>query len=148
MQIEAGKFYRTRDGRKIGPMRKIFSYGCSWEGNMQIGRVICYYENGAHMPNGHAHENDLVSEWTDGTWDSELSAINGPIRTITRKEIVPGIYGQVKVGEIVDVPDCERPDNPAALYIYVDFREACLSADELEAAAIVLTQIAGVLREN
>jgi len=61
---------------------------------------------------------------------------NSPIREITRKEIVPGTYSGVGV------------DHVGNIGVGINFPSGIYSADELEAAASVLTQIAGVLREN
>lgn len=64
MKIEIGKFYKTRDGRKVGPMRfsmsgdDLFSQdggdldGCLWG------------HNGKRRLNGNT-ETDIIAEWTD-----------------------------------------------------------------------------------
>jgi len=67
-----------------------------------------------------------------------------PIRAITRKEIVPGKYGCVVVGNVspaMGVSICLQNQGLSVELVY-------MTADELEAAASVMTQIAGVLREN
>ena len=66
LKIEAGKFYRTRDGRKVGPMRiyevedetfDVFDDGDHWG------------LNGLHAEGdpdfGHDPCQDLIAEWTD-----------------------------------------------------------------------------------
>lgn len=68
----------------------------------------------------------------------------GPVRTVTRREVVEGRYACVDVGHVIDVPECENPDaSPArkvavALYGY-------RSSAELKAAAAVLLELAGAL---
>lgn len=68
IKLEAGKFYRTRDGRKVGPMRK-------WD--FEPGLFDCadmdgeyWSENGfnADGPDGGIigdREIDLIAEWAD-----------------------------------------------------------------------------------
>lgn len=60
---------------------------------------------------------------------------DGPIRTITRRLIVPGTYGIVTVYMV-------------GTSVRTEFIKSNADADELDAAASVLTQIASVLREN
>lgn len=71
MQIEEGKYYRTRDGRKCGPM-----IGPDWSG---MFRAEGYYqktstpdapqwwcEDGSVVQMGPGEENDqLVAEWSE-----------------------------------------------------------------------------------
>jgi hypothetical protein len=70
LKIEAGKFYKTRDGRKVGPMRVDHfhdreygwtvdhpfssSIGKAWRSNGTFGTVI-----------GVKHDADLVAEWNN-----------------------------------------------------------------------------------
>lgn len=60
MQIETGKFYKTRDGRRVGPM-KFDNYGGSypWEED---------YNTAIWTDDGECDEGenlDLIAEWTD-----------------------------------------------------------------------------------
>jgi hypothetical protein len=62
MKIEEGKFYRTRDGRKVGPMtynlkESIFPWMC--ESSRQTFRKDGYFCLSGD------HELDLVAEWTE-----------------------------------------------------------------------------------
>ena len=63
MQIEAGKFYRTRDGRKVGPVvntargRLSFPFQCGPETYTPWGTVFNTWEDPA----------DLVAEWAETT---------------------------------------------------------------------------------
>jgi hypothetical protein len=88
MRIEEGKYYRTRGGRKVGPMRATDNNhwpmecdGTWWraDGESCEGSMARMYP-----------ENDIVAEWTE----------HSPVRTVERKEVVPGVYGRV---DILDV---------------------------------------------
>jgi hypothetical protein len=113
MNIEEGKFYRTRDGRKVGPMsikspRLVWVNGIEGDWYKKDGRRSSFTEQ----------EDDLIKEWQDG-----------PVRTVTRKEIVPGSYGCVVV--------CNDGSVSAA----------CDTAAELRAAAATLIEIADALED-
>ncbi|MBA8838131.1 hypothetical protein [Ochrobactrum sp. RH2CCR150] len=58
LAIETGKFYRTRDGRKVGPITRTGFKELVWESN------DCYYDE-----DGRAlyleSTNDLIAEWVD-----------------------------------------------------------------------------------
>ncbi len=94
MQIEVGKYYRTRDGRKVGPMAQ-----SEWPECAHIeGQGGLWNWNGSpHFPfNEDTDSPYLIAEWNE--------APTGPVRTVTRKEIVvtrkeivPGVYGNVIV---------------------------------------------------
>lgn len=124
MKIEAGKYYKTRDGRKVGPIenrkREDAEHPFIW--NWPDGRG-----NRIYKPDGTNYSDrndDLISEWQDES--------PSPIRTVTRREIVPGSYGVIQVhkdGKIGMLPSVK-------------------SADQLREAAHILNQIAEVLEEN
>jgi hypothetical protein len=62
MKIEAGKYYRTRDGRKFGPMRltnPMSEY--PWED----GEGFTYTDIGQFAVDLTKHDRDLIAEWTD-----------------------------------------------------------------------------------
>ena len=66
MQIEAGKYYRTRDGRKVGPMRR--DGGTRWTRWGADGWEYAALDNGMLYAGGGAtlnHTDDLVAEWVD-----------------------------------------------------------------------------------
>lgn len=59
MQIEEGKFYRTRDGRKVGPMEVYDGDGFSFcSGGRTYNSYGGFYSMGIS-------DKDLVSEWSD-----------------------------------------------------------------------------------
>ncbi|WP_435657240.1 ribosomal protein L7/L12 [Brucella pituitosa] len=57
-KIEAGKYYRTRDGRKVGPVR---SEGLYW-GAPEVNDS--YYDDGRQWRAYESHH-DLIAEWVD-----------------------------------------------------------------------------------
>lgn len=61
----------------------------------------------------------------------------GPVRTVTRREIVPGVYGRVKVHA-----------NAYALNIHTQKDGECWSAADLRAAAAVFIELADALEAN
>lgn len=137
-----GRYGRTRDGRKVGPIVPS-GRGDLWpweaRGSSEapgIG-VPLWTATGSYFPNGDAHPLDLVAEWVD----------DGPVRTVTRQEIVPGTYGAVTVGRSFNVPDCGNPDIPDVATVEVHIEDH-LTADELDAAAHVLTKLAEALRNG
>lgn len=126
MQIEAGKFYKTRDGRKVGPMERVSPRGgFEWVDPTDA----CWASDGDF---GFGQEDwRLVSEWSDG-----------PVRevTVTRREIVEGRYGMVEVGQ----------QNKALVPIRIANRNGELrncTTEELREAANILNQIAEALED-
>lgn len=86
MVIEEGKLYRSETGEKIGPIIDCgFSDGFPYHG----GRGKGFYNAQGKRQNPHG--DDLIAEWTD--------APTGPVRTVTRKEIVYGVHGDVEIVE-------------------------------------------------
>jgi hypothetical protein len=64
MRLEYGKYYRTRDGRKIGPMRNI--KGDFYEKGKSKGTDPEWKSDGTHKPSlGMTEVDDLISEWVD-----------------------------------------------------------------------------------
>lgn len=122
LKIEAGKYYKTRDGRKVGP---IISDGMHWRVKDRIDpdEVFDWYENGK-FSRIRDSDNDIISEWQDET--------QSPIRTVTRREIVAGNYGLIQIF-----------DN-GCMYIETD----TYTAEQCREAAHILNQIAEVLQEN
>lgn len=78
--------------------------------------------------------------WTESEWVFPVET--GPVRTVTRREIVGGSYGKIEV----------VPHEPGVVLVGFthpfDQHYISLNADELLAAAAVLTQLAEALREG
>lgn len=60
LRIEAGKFYKTRDGRKVGPMEPA-RYGGFYDRKRQY-TSYAWCENGSYI-NGLTCQLDLIAEW-------------------------------------------------------------------------------------
>lgn len=125
MEIEVWKRYRTRGGRKVGPMRSDASFGepafIEAEGD---GRG--WSLSGRAIGVEHGADEDLIAEWTDG-----------PVRTVTRKEIVPGTYARITVND-------EGKAGLVGLWLNSGHY---FSPSDLRAAAAVLLELAGALEE-
>ncbi|MBY3543625.1 hypothetical protein HFN71_28490 [Rhizobium laguerreae] len=67
LTITAGKFYKTRDGRKVGPISVAQGPDDPWPWKLASGTH--YYRNdGFSCPgwaDGHRHADDLIAEWVD-----------------------------------------------------------------------------------
>ena len=65
LQIEAGKYYRTRDWRKVGPMNsRGLEYSVYWH-KWECPNGFAYCDNGRLYSNGVVCNQDLIAEWTD-----------------------------------------------------------------------------------
>jgi hypothetical protein len=137
LKLETGKFYKTRDGQKVGPM--LFRRDCDdyavdgFEG--PYGNAW-WSENGIRGGMGDIHDGDIVAEWKES-----------PVRTVTRKEIASGTYGRLYVAK-------QGGTEPRLLINLAD--EAGVSrgvshgwsVDELRNAIGVLTEIADALEQT
>ena len=120
--IREGGYYKTRDGRKVGPM--MATEGIDIDKWPWFSNTYGYHAVG---PQGEScilsHDDDLIAEWTDG-----------PVRTVTRTvtEIVPGNYGIVMVYMV-------------GKSVRTEFNRSDAGPAELKAAAAVLLELAGAL---
>lgn len=133
MKIIVGETYRSARGEKIGPVEH-------WAGNtdrVRNGPKIdgrYWFMDGTG--GGYAKGNDLVAVWSEG-----------PVRTVSRQEIIPGTYDGVVVGRQIEEPDCDSPDLAHVHKILVTL-SGYKKASQLERAAAVLTALAGALRDG
>jgi len=129
MKIEAGKYYRTRDGRKVGPMNMTASKPGTdrWRGKMGDGESF-WHDDGTHW-SGRESKTDLIAEWTDEP------AAPKPSPFVTRRELVPGVYGIVSVVLV-------------GVSIHIDVEHDGLTAEQADEAAHLFTQLAEYLRET
>lgn len=124
MILEKGKFYVDKHGKKVGPLTgSSFKYIVGRSG----GEDPEWDNNGYVVIRGEEGYGDLVSEWTD----------DGPVRTVTRREIVLGDYGRVRV----------NGSHNSAKEVSV-IVEGWMKADELRSAAMIFSQLAEALDEN
>lgn len=79
LRIEAGKFYKTRDGRKVGPMSKFYDDGrCYSSDNLLRGGL--WKPGGTAWFDGVKDSPDLIAEWTELTL-ADIVARNSQIGT-------------------------------------------------------------------
>lgn len=112
---------------------------------------------------GHEYTVAYVSEVAEtlrvdgvsGFWDTDrfVPATRGPIRAVTRKEIVPGRYGVVNVGGAASIIEFGSPVE-AEHKVHVSIggfgmvmQTPYYNASELRAAAATLAEIADALDE-
>lgn len=195
MKIEAGKYYMTRDGRKVGPIFenkknnhwvwlnranndgpdmawRSNGEGCNFnpvavpcididlisewpaetgtlaELNVQPGDVVEYIGGGKHtVMNGRylkSHKFGDINYYEQWDTVSNFRIISratpdqqGPVRTVTRttREIVPGVYGDVKVHD------------PGSKLVRINV-DAAMDYVKLRAAAATLIEIADALEDK
>lgn len=87
IKIEAGKYYRTRDGQKVGPMN-VPPVGKSWISQVIADAVtqdrgfLGWCADGFYNASGKLSQNDLVAEWRD---EPDLTAITTPFGLLDRE---------------------------------------------------------------
>lgn len=126
IKLEDGEYYRTRDGRKIGPAESKSTDGSYFEFEGPWGML----HGGDGVYRGDDAGLDIIAEWEDG-----------PVREVTRRAIIPGTYGRIGVGLKYD----------RGIWIEIIGDETgslILTAEELRSAAMVLSQIAEVLDDD
>jgi hypothetical protein len=79
--IQAGKYYRTRDGRRVGPIKhlddKVYPFCDDGETYTKLGEVI----------DGQERPDDLIAEWQDDTRAHIIQSSNGRTYDLTQNEI-------------------------------------------------------------
>lgn len=123
IKLQLGHTYRTRDGSAEHTIDRIDDI----EGEIAYaGKNSWWVFNGQKHNGPYTNPMDLVEEVTPG-----------PVRqtTVTRTEIVPGIYGNLQVASALD-------QNYVCVMV---FREL-FNAEELDQAVATLTQLAAALR--
>lgn len=119
IKIESGKWYKTKDGFIVGPMK--IKDGSFWA--PQNG----YYAADGTYPMQKDGLFDIIEEWTDATPEKPA-----PINIVTRRKIVHGSYGIVNVDE----------------YDRVSINFGLHTPEELREAAHILNQIAEWISDN
>lgn len=136
MKIEVGKSYRTVEGKKaeIDDHHPDVEDGFQFSGTVASGSWWWNAEGESQFGGA----NTLVAEWTDAEpvppCGGEVPT--GPTRTVTRLEVVPGVYDGVQVGE------------SDGKMVRVSLIDGVLTANELDAAAAVLTELAKAVRTD
>lgn len=134
--IKEGCFYRTRGGQRVGPMRLHPHNTRVMVGDMEGHSNRCFALDGTHE---YGNQNlDLIALWSDEP--------TSPVRTVTRKEIVPGTYGRISVASDADgyasIALTTFDTGPSQLD---EVYRRSLKAPELRAAAKVFTDLADAL---
>lgn len=123
MRLEINKKYLTRDGREcivthIDAKGKIATTHWGSKVWADSGEVIRDKKS----------DGDIVALWDEG-----------PVRTVTRREIVPGVYGRVNVGR--------KGDGAGFTKVPVSMEYLFYSAEELREAAHLFNQLAEALND-
>lgn len=122
MQIETGKYYRTMDGGKIGPMNRYDDDSWCEPSSEGLWRDDGnpYFKYAVDSPR-------LVEEWD-----------SGPVVTETITRIVPGKYGYITIRE--------THDNRVGILLDNNTTTHYFGADELDQLADLFTTLAKALR--
>lgn len=131
--IKEGGFYRTRDGQKLGPMYPTSDNGhFPWRpSEFEHPRGVSGWANdGLYTVMPQNDDRDIVAEW-----------VEGPVRkrTIETTDILPGVYGKVRVNAVLE-PAGVQTERTVSLSTGGEF-----TASELRAAAQTLTELADAL---
>lgn len=133
IRLQIGHTYRTRDGSAEHTIAEIDSRGVAYT----VNRGSAWWSDTGNQTRSFEYPTDLVEDVTPPT---------APVRqtTVTRTEIVPGIYGRLQIthgGTFGELWVRVVPRNPLA-----DVDYAALTAEELDALAATATQLANALR--
>lgn len=140
MKIEAGKYYKTRDGRKVGPTEVTYYSEVYPKAKFWVEGYGLVQENGKFGNDEDSPSLDLISEWKDEA--------PSPIRNVTRREIVAGVYGRLHVSRDfsmgdkslrIALSDSQGDADPAGHY---------WNLDELDEVIHTLSQIREVIAEE
>ena len=126
LKLEVGKYYRGVDGNKYGPMECVRSTEHPWN---EAGSVSCHVWrcDGTSKWQG---DPTLIAEWT------AEDAPTSPVRTVTRKEIVKGVYDGLEVG------------GSANGMVFLAMPIANFGQESIDALIANLTAIRDALEEN
>lgn len=101
MKIETGKYYRTRDGRKVGHAKLYGDRSDNYPFNVPIeGKFYAYTEDGKSCLG--IDEDDLISEWTDEPETGTLAELK-----VKPGDVVEFVSGEVKGFDIGHRYACE-----------------------------------------
>lgn len=139
VKLEVGKYYKTRDGRKVGPcessdLPRRYEFGGDWD--------LCHWSDGTYC--GDDRSLDIVSEWYSSCRAAQVDVQRdeyGPFRT--SREIVPGTYGRVNVLRVSN-----GSDRVKRVGLKFDVSECFMTAEELREAAHLFNQLAEALDDN
>lgn len=87
MKLEVGKYYKTRDGRKVGPLG-----GGRGAWHKFTCPLFSYGDNGRLYSTGEQSPNDLIAEWTDAPTTGTLSEIGAQVGDVVEYIATACIY--------------------------------------------------------
>lgn len=102
LKIEAGRYYKTRDGRKVGPIVVAQGEYSPWPWKSYEGLTTYYFkDSGFSCPGSlrdHRDEDDLVALWEEPT--TKASNDNGPkFKTGDRVKVTTSRHGDSQIGK-------------------------------------------------
>ncbi|MBX4941131.1 ribosomal protein L7/L12 [Rhizobium binae] len=99
LTIEAGKFYKTRDGRKVGPVVVAQGQDDPWPWKAAYGLITYYYRHdGFSCPgwaDGHRDADDIIAEWVDEQAEQPAVAV-----AASNDNAAPAKF---KVGDLIEL---------------------------------------------
>ncbi|MBA8797888.1 hypothetical protein FHW77_001570 [Agrobacterium sp. RC10-4-1] len=103
LKIEAGKFYRTRDGRKVGPAFIVGSCAVFGNGSNYASAVWADDGRASHREDKLSlKDNDIIAEWIDEPVVAKAKASNDnaqpKFKVGDRVKLARSFYGAAKVG--------------------------------------------------
>lgn len=141
-KLEAGKYYKTRDGRKVQvhvnrPGEDNVSYPWYHDngaGDISVFHGLKYSGKSCVDESG----SDIVSEWQDPA--------ESPIREVTKRELVAGVYGRFEVTGTYQNNRVTMNFAPSSVGTSVPI--VGINSEELREAAHLFTQLAEYLEEE
>lgn len=100
LKLETGKYYKTSDGRKVGPMQE---HGLGFREKTWDGRI--WNVDGEPYGKNNTKEDTLF----------EIPSSESPIREVTRRELVAGKYGVVYISSANEIGIASRKHTPEQL---------------------------------
>ncbi|MDH7786376.1 hypothetical protein QBD01_002397 [Ochrobactrum sp. 19YEA23] len=111
LTIETGKFYRTRDGRKVGPMRR---QAFGWVASKRIiATDQCDWYEGGNFSLYRDREHDLISEWVDEPASNDNRPATKPaiVALIEKGQPKPSELPRVHASEYAAIKEAKRLAN-------------------------------------
>ncbi|UYT54117.1 hypothetical protein OHI65_06980 [Brucella sp. MAB-22] len=125
LTIETGKFYRTRDGRKVGPA---YRYHDGWSMGSEGGNM---WANDGYRYFGNAPETDLIAEWDDEPASNDNATPTKPaiVALIKSGQPKPSEKPKVHKSEQSATDEAERlavkyPGQKFGVFVLADLRIA------------------------
>jgi len=141
LKIEAGKYYKTRDGRKVGPISRVRGGEGDYywsDGKSLFGQFTHNWSREGYSSSYHGL--DIIAEWKNE------APSPSPIRTVTSREIVPGVYGRFEVTGTYMKNRVTLDFAPSSVGTSVPIFG--MNTEELRESAHLFNQLAEALEDN